>query len=166
MTRRGSIVYYLSSWIVGGLFMTMAMYLRERYSPQGMGIGPSGAGAVILTTYFLILIFRAFFSVVFAFLLRLSMDWLHAKKLWEWALAGMILSLPMGRGVFWASRAADAAGLQGAWHQVAVVLFLGLRGIVEHHTLLTLPVAGLNASILFLIHRAFSQKAEPKPPVA
>src|ERR1039457_6505768 len=81
MTRRGSLVYYLASWICGGFFMTVAMFLQEQFAPQGMGIGPSGAGAVILTTYFLILIFRAFFSVVFAFLLRLSMDWLHAKTL-------------------------------------------------------------------------------------
>jgi hypothetical protein len=162
MTRRGTLVYYLSSWIVGGFFMTMAMYLRERFAPQGMGIGPSGAGAVILTTYFLVLIFRAFFSVVFAFLLRLAMDWLHAEKLWEWALTGVIIGLSLGRGVFWASRATDAAGLQGAWRQVAVVLFLGMRGVVEHHTLLTLPVAGINASVLFLVHRAFSRKAEPE----
>jgi hypothetical protein len=117
---------------------------------------------VILTTYFLVLIFRAFFSVVFAFLLRLAMDWLHAEKLWEWALTGVIIGLSLGRGVFWASRATDAAGLQGAWRQVAVVLFLGMRGVVEHHTLLTLPVAGINASVLFLVHRAFSRKAEPE----
>ena len=161
MTRRGSLVYYLASWICGGLFMTLAMYWQERFAPEGMGIGPSGAGAVILTTYFLILIYRAFFSVVFAFLLRLSMGWLHAERLWEWALAGVVLSVPMGLGVRYASRATDAAGLEGAWRQVAVLLFLGLRGIVERHVLITLPVAGLNATVLFLIHRAFAEKAEP-----
>ncbi len=73
MTRRGSLVYYLASWICGGLFLTVAMYLQERASPEGMGIGPSGAGAAIMTTYFLVLIFCAFLSFVFAFLLRLSM---------------------------------------------------------------------------------------------
>ena len=88
MTRRGSLVYYLASWICGGLFLTVAMYLQERASPEGMGIGPSGAGAAIITTYFLVLIFCAFLSLVFAFLLRLSMRWLHAESLWQWALAG------------------------------------------------------------------------------
>jgi len=158
MTRRGSLVYYLTSWICGGLFLTVAMYLQERASPEGMGIGPSGAA--ILTTYFLVLIFCAFLSVVFAFLLRLSMRWLHGEHLWQWALAGIVLSLPMTWGVRWASRATDAAGLQGAGRQIAVFLFLGARGIAEHHALLGLPVAALNASVLFLIHRAFSQKAE------
>ena len=52
MTRRGSLVYYLTSWICGGLFLTVAMYLQERTSPEGMGIGPTGAGAAIITTYF------------------------------------------------------------------------------------------------------------------
>ena len=160
MTRRGSLVYYLASWICGGLFLTVAMYLQERVSPEGIGIGPFGAGAAIITTYFLVLVFCAFLSVVFAFLLRLSMDWLHAERLWQWVLAGGILSLPMSWGVLWASRATDAVGLQGAGRQIAVFLFLGARGIAERHALLGLPVAALTAAVLFLIHRAFSQNAE------
>ena len=160
MTRRGSLVYYLASWICGGLFLTIAMYLQERASPRGLGIGPTGAGAAIITTYFLVLVFCAFLSVVFAFLLRLSMDWLHAEILWQWALAGAVISVPMTWGVRWASRATDAAGLQGAGRQIAVLLFLGVRGIAENHPLLGLPVAALNAAVLFLIHRAFAQKEE------
>jgi len=158
MTRRGSLAYYLASWICGGLFLTVAMYLQERASPEGMGIGPTGAGAAIITTYFLVLVFCAFLSVVFAFLLRLSMDWLHADSLWQWALAGVILSLPMAWGIRWASRATDAAGLQGPGRQIAVLLFLGVRGIAERHVLLGLPVAALTAAVLFLIHRAFTQE--------
>jgi hypothetical protein len=161
MTRRGSLVFYLTSWICGGLFLTVAMYLQERASPQGMGIGPTGAGAAIITTYFLVLVFCAFLSVVFAFLLRLTMRWLRAENVWMWALGGMILSLPMTWMVRWASRAADTAGLQGAARQIAVLLFLGVRGIAENHALLGLPVAALNAAVLFLVHRAFSQKIEP-----
>jgi hypothetical protein len=160
MTRRGSLVYYLASWICGGLFLTVAMYLQERASPEGMGIGPTGAGAAIITTYFLVLVFGAFLSVVFAFVLRHCMDWLRAESLWQWGLAGVVLSVPMTWGVRWASRATDAAGLQGAARQIAVLLFLGVRGIAENHPLLGLPVAALNAAVLFLIHRAFTQKAE------
>jgi len=160
MTRRGSLVYYLASWICGGLFLTVAMYLQERASPEGMGIGPTGAGAAIITTYFLVLVFCAFLSVVFAFLLRLCMDWMRAERLWQWVLTGVILSLPITWGVRWASRATDASGLQGAGRQIAVLLFLGVRGIAENHPLLGLPVAALNAAVLFLIHRAFAQKAQ------
>jgi hypothetical protein len=159
MTRRGSLVYYLTSWICGGLFLTIAMYLQERASPQGMGIGPTGAGAAIITTYFLVLVFCAFLSVVFAFLLRLCMDRLRAERLWQWALAGIVLSIPMTWGVRWASLATDAAGLQGAGRQIAVLLFLGVRGIAENHPLLGLPVAALTATVLFLIHRAFALRA-------
>jgi hypothetical protein len=161
MTRRGSLVYYLASWICGGLFLTLAMYLQERASPQGIGIGPTGAGVAIITTYFLVLVFCAFLSVIFAFLLRLTMDWLRAERLWQWALAGAILAMPMTWGVRLASRATDAAGVQGAGRQIAVFLFLGVRGIAENHPFLGLPVAALTAGVLFLIHRAFSQKAEP-----
>jgi hypothetical protein len=162
MTRRGSLVYYLTSWICGGFFLTIAMFLQEKASPQEMGIGPTGAGAAILTTYFLVLIFCAFLSMVFAFLLRLSMGVLRSKRLWEWALAGMILALPMTWGVRWASRASDTAGLQGAGRQIAVFLFLGVRGIAEHHALLALPVAAVNAAVLFLIHNAFAEKPEER----
>jgi hypothetical protein len=160
MTRRGSLVYYLTSWICGGLFLTVAMFLQERASPQGMGIGPTSAGAAIITTYFLVLVFCAFLSFVFAFFLRLSMRWLHAEKLWQWALAGLILSLPMTWAVRWASRVTDASGLQGAGRQIAVLLFLGVRGIAENHPLLGMPVAALNAAVLFLIYRAFDQQSE------
>jgi len=131
------------------------MYLQERATPEGMGIGPTGAGAAIITTYFLVLVFCAFLSAVFAFLLRLSMDWLHADRLWQWVLAGAILSLPMTWGVRWASRVTDTVGPQGAGREIAVLLFLGVRGIAEHHALLGLPVAALTAAVLFLIHRAF-----------
>jgi hypothetical protein len=161
MTRRGSLVYYLASWICGGLFLTVAMYFQERASPDGMGIGPSGAGAVILSTYFLVLVFGAFLSIVFAFLLRLLMNRLHCERLWGWALAGIILALPLTWGVRWASRWTDSIGLQGAGRQIAIFLFLGVRGIAEHHALLALPVAALTAAILFLIHRAFARSAEP-----
>jgi hypothetical protein len=160
MTRRGSLVYYLTSWICGGLFLTVAMYLQERASPEGMGIGPTGAGAAIITTYFLVLVFCAFLSVVFAFFLRLFMKWLRWERLWQWALAGIVVALPLTWGVRWASAAVDAIGLQGAGRQIAVLLFLGVRGIAERHALLGLPVAALNAAVLFLIHRAFSQKVE------
>jgi len=161
MTRRGSLVYYLASWICGGLFLTIAMYLQERASPEGMGIGPTGAGAAIITTYFLVLVFCAFLSVVFAFLLRVWMRWLHAESLWQWALAGVVVSLPLTWGVRWASRATDATGLEGAGRQIAVLLFLGVRGIAERHPLLGLPVAALNAAVLFLIHRAFTREYPP-----
>jgi hypothetical protein len=98
---------------------------------------------------------------VFAFILRLSMRRLHAESLWQWVLAGVILSLPMTWGVRWASRTADAAGLQGAGYQIAVLLFLGVRGIAERHPFLGLPAAGLNAAVLFLIHQAFAEKNQP-----
>jgi hypothetical protein len=160
MMRRGSLVYYLTSWICGGLFLTIAMFLQERAQPQGMGIGPSGAGAAIITTYFLVLVFGAFLSVAFAFLLRLVMDLLHAEKLWMWAAAGTVLAIPMTIAVRGAARVADTLGLQGASRQIAVFLFLGVRGIAEHHALLGLPVAALTAAVLFLIHRAFQEKSE------
>jgi hypothetical protein len=83
-----------------------------------------------------------------------------AERLWQWVLAGTILALPMAWGVRWASRVTDTIGLQGVGNQIAIFLFLGVRGIAEHHVLLGLPVAALTSAVLFLIHRAFEQKAE------
>jgi len=157
MTRHGSLVYYLTSWICGGFFLTVAMFLQDKASPSEMGMGPSGAGAAILTTYFLVLIFCAFLSLLFAFLLRRIMVWLRCERWWQWALAGAIIAAPMAYAVRWASHLSDQLGLQGVSHQVAVFLFLGARGIAEHHILLALPVAAVTSAVLFLIHRAFAE---------
>src|ERR1700686_4482021 len=118
MTRRGSLVYYLTSWICGGFFLTVAMFLQESASPTGMGIGPSAAGAGIITTYFLVLVFCAFLSLVFAFLLHRCMVLFQAGSMGQWVLAGTILSLPMAGAVRWASHVTDTIGLQGAGHQI------------------------------------------------
>jgi hypothetical protein len=155
MTRRGSLVYYLASWICGGLFLTVAMYLQERASPRGMGMGPTGAGAAIISTYFLVLVFCAFLSVVFAFVLRYVMRLLRAERMWQWVLAGTVLAVPMVFAVRGASQVMDSSGVQGVWREIAVLLFLGVRGIAENHPFLGLPVAALTAGVLFLIHRAF-----------
>jgi hypothetical protein len=162
MTRHGSLVYYLTSWICGGFFLTVAMVLQEKASPSEMGMGPSGAGAAILTTYFLVLIFGAFLSLLFAFLLRRLMIWFHLEQFWQWALAGAGLTIPMAYGIRWASHFTDDIELQGAWHQIAVFLFLGVRGIAEHHLLLALPVAAATSTVLFLIHRAFAAETLSK----
>jgi hypothetical protein len=165
MTRNGSLVYYLASWICGGFFLTLAMYLQDRASPSSMGMGPSGAGAAILSTYFLVLIFCAFLSLVYAFLLRRLMLGLRMQRMWQWAIGGVLVALPMAYAVRWASRIVDATGLDGPLHQVAVFLFLGARGIAEHHLLLALPVAAANAALLFLIHHAFAATASaPEQP--
>jgi len=68
--------------------------------------------------------------------------------------------MPLTWGVRWASRATDVAGLGGVPRQVAVFLFLGVRGFAEHHPFLGLPAAGLTGAVLFLIHRAFARQGE------
>ncbi len=115
-----------------------------------MGFGPSSAGAAIITTYFLVLVFCAFLSVVFAFLLRRLMILFHAESLWQWSLGRNDSCIADGvMAVRGASRITDAIGLQGAGNQIAIFLFLGVRGIAEHHVLLGLPVAALNSAVLF-----------------
>ncbi|HTC62672.1 MAG TPA: hypothetical protein VK709_07500, partial [Candidatus Saccharimonadales bacterium] len=99
----------------------------------------------------------AFLSVVFAFFLRRAMRLLHAESLWQWVLAGTVLSIPMVWAVRWASRLMDLSEVQGVRREIAVLLFLGVRGIAENHPYLGLPVAALNAGVLFLIHRAFGR---------
>jgi hypothetical protein len=136
------------------------MYLQERASPTEMGIGPAAAGAAIITNYFLVLVFCAFLSFVFAFLLRRLMALFHVESIWPWVLTGTALALPMAWGVRGAAHASDVVGLQGPGHEIAVFLFLGVRGIAEHHVWLGLPVAALTSIVLFLINRAFNQQTK------
>ena len=161
MTRRGSLVYYLTSWICGGFFLTIAMFLQERARPEEMGSSPERRRRGNPYHVFS----RPDFWCV-------SFGSVRVPAAANHGLASCGKTVGVGRRGSCPGSAADvghparpcaatdAMALQGLTRQLAVVLFLGVRGIAERHALLGLPVAALTASVLFLIHRAFSQKAE------
>ena len=88
MTRRGSLAYYLASWVCGCFFMTICFVGLPRPSefPQRIILG-------LIYLYFLALIFGAFTSLFFGFFLRRIARALKFSRAWQWILAGAILAL-------------------------------------------------------------------------
>jgi hypothetical protein len=120
------------------------MYLRNGFRRREWGIGPIG-GRRDHNDVFPGSDFLRVSSVVFAFLLRLSMRGC-AEHPWQWALAGMVLSLPMT----WESALRHARRTllvrSGAGAR-SLFYFSRVRGMPK--TIPLAPVAALNAAVLF-----------------
>jgi len=155
MTRRGSLVYYLSAWICGGLFVTLAGYFGgSGFSPvmsQGL------PGAVFLVRYFLVLVFGACSLLVFAFLLRRAAVWLRLGKLWQWLAAACVLAVPMGLAIRWAAGLQQTSAGSSAW--LRFLFLLAAAEVSPYRVWLAIPVAAATSIVLFLIHRAFAESA-------
>jgi hypothetical protein len=87
MTRRGSLAYYLASWVCGCFFMTVSFVGSPKPSefPPHLILG-------LIYLYFLALIFGAFTSLLFGFLLRRIAGGFRLARAWQWILAGAILA--------------------------------------------------------------------------
>ncbi|MGA8223369.1 MAG: hypothetical protein WB780_17105 [Candidatus Acidiferrales bacterium] len=92
MTRRGSLIYYLSAWILGCFFMTAAVWLSFG-SAGGFRTEPAlHQVSGLLFFYFYGLELGALPALIFAFLLRKIASTLKCKTPWHWAIFGAILS--------------------------------------------------------------------------
>ena len=92
MTRRGSLIYYLTAWICGCFFMSLAIWTRDLWS---VATGPSSRSREafgVLFFYFYGLVFGALAVLIGAFLLRRIMALLKCKTPSHWAVAGAILA--------------------------------------------------------------------------
>ena len=151
MTHRGSLTYYLSAWICGGLFVTLAGYWNGSAGPVTLSRGLPGA--VFLTRYFLVLIFGAFLLLLFGFLLRRVVGWFHLGKLWQWALTGAILVVPVQFAIRWLLHTAHMGSLSRFF---MLPFFTAAGELAQYQAWLALPVAAATSGVLFLVHRAFA----------
>jgi hypothetical protein len=91
MTRRGSLIYYLTAWICGCFFMSLAIWIRNLWGSTVTS--PRSREAFgILFFYFYGLVFGALAILIGAFLLRRIMTLLKCKTLLHWAIVAAILA--------------------------------------------------------------------------
>jgi len=91
VTRRGSLIYYLSAWILGCFFMSAAVWLASSWG--GLRTMPAMRQAFgLLFFYFYGLVLGALPSLLFAFLLRKVAGMLKYKTAWHWAIFGAVLT--------------------------------------------------------------------------
>jgi hypothetical protein len=91
MTRRGSLVYYLSAWILGCFFMSLAVWIKDLWGATRMSSGLREAFG-ILFFYFYGLVLGALPALILAFMLRKIAAILKCKTAWHWAIFGAILT--------------------------------------------------------------------------
>lgn len=158
MTRRGTLIYYLSAWILGCFFMSLAMWIKDewdfvRFSLRLLKI--SG----LLTDYFFGLALGAIPMLIAAFLLRKVASVLKCKTPWHWAIFAAIL-LPLLVVVLGNVRPLPPAfGRPAIWIQDWTtsgphIMFLA-------GWWLAIPAGAATGYFLGKIQRAFAPQAQP-----
>lgn len=152
MTRRGSLVYYLSAWILGCFFTSAAVWIKEMFSVT-MNMPMSRSAFGLLFFYFYGLICGALPALIAGYLLRVLMKALRCKTPMHWAVAGgalasglIVLLGILGRRVDLATGNARLLGL----------LTIGPKLVLEAGWWLGVPSGAAAAYLLCRIQLAFA----------
>lgn len=164
MTKRGSIVYYLTAWVWGCISMAVLLWCavpdRGRLSPQmGQGNGVAGFLATCLTA----LVLGAPAATLFAWLLRRALGWAGWNRAAHWVLAGSVLA-PMviaALGAASHSYFPPDRDTQGILADILSLLLAGPGMLYRPGIVLAIPAGALTAYILFLVNRAFDPRQSP-----
>jgi hypothetical protein len=157
MTRRGTLIYYLASWILGTFFMSLSIWAIDAAGASGQFVRIRSAFGLILF-YFYGLILGFLPSLVDGFLLRRVMTALRCKTAWHWAGVGAVLTAALveilGRAARWV--APDQAARVG-W---PALLLLGPRTVLEAGWWLAIPAGAVTGYLLCRIQGNFSPRKE------
>jgi len=163
MTRRGSLIYYLTAWICGCFFMSLAIWTKDLW---GATTGPGSRAHEafgVLFFYFYGLVFGALAVLLGAFLLRRLMALLKCKTPLHWAVASAILAPVLVGGLgAWGIRIGTGQHLEP---RMLSFLLLGPTMVVQAGWWLAIPAGAATGYLLGRVQRAFSQP-QPAAPAA
>jgi hypothetical protein len=163
MTRRGTIVYYLSAWILGCFFASLLLWIKDMFAPT-LNVSLSRSAFGLLFFYFYGLLLGALPALLAGLVLRLIMGALKCKTPWHWAIVGAILVpvLIFILGI-WGRR---AEMLQHPNLGLAGLLTFGPKLILDAGWWLAIPSGAATAYLLGRIHRAFLPQQAPPTPIS
>jgi hypothetical protein len=154
MTRSGSLAYYLTAWICGCFFMSLAVWIKDLF-----GVAPHNAFSAhsvfgLIFFYFYGLVFGVISALIGAFLLRRLMATLKCITPSHWAAVGAILApvLIAILGV-WGKRM--GAGGQGGLRLWRLITY-GPMTVFEAGWWLAIPAGAATAYLLCRVQRAFA----------
>jgi hypothetical protein len=152
MTRRGSLAYYLTAWICGCFFMSLAIWAKDSLGATLDAFSIRTAFG-LLFFYFYGLVLGALAAFLGAFLLRRVMTALKCKTPSHWALAGAILApgLIAVLGIW--GRHNEAAQRPGM--RALGLLTFGPKTVIEVGWWLAIPAGAATAYLLGRVQRAF-----------
>ena len=162
MTRRGSLIYYLTAWICGCFFMSLAVWTQDLWHATAFS-ARSRAAFGVLFFYFYGLIFGALAVLIGAFLLRRIMTLLKCKTPLHWAVAGAILAPVLIGGLgAWGMHASSEQNFEP--HRLLSFLLLGPAMVVQAGWWLAIPAGAATGFLLCRVQRAFAP--QPAAPAA
>ncbi|NDQ56040.1 MAG: hypothetical protein GZ088_03075 [Acidipila sp.] len=172
MTRRGSLVYYLTAWVVGCISAVVMMRLLPSRMPSAsVGYGSDAGVASFLGLAMASLMAGALPSLLFAWILRRLLAKLPAARALLWILTGAILSpvlvfiLGSGDRYFDAAPAGPGSHMAGVIRFALMLLFSAPGMVLATGLASAIPAGAITAYVLFLIYRGFEaqQPAQPEP---
>jgi hypothetical protein len=153
MTRRGSLIYYLSAWILGCFFMSAAIWIKDLFGPESsQGSGRSVFGLIFVSVSGFVL--GALAAFLGAFLLRRIMAALKCKTPSHWAVAGAALTPALIASVGTWERHMNFAQRPGL--SVLALLTAGPRVVLDNGWWLAIPAGAATAYLLCRIERRFA----------
>jgi hypothetical protein len=157
MTRRGSLVYYLTAEVCGSLFLAITYY---PYFVIAHGAPRQQMGRDILFTFFFTAMLGAADLLITAFVLRMVARRAGWTAAWQWLVAGgMVLAVvtaALGGLGFLVEQ-----GRSMMWLRTTVLfLLIGPRFVLQQPLWLPLPAGVATAYALYLVHRAFEPRAD------
>jgi hypothetical protein len=153
MTRRGSLVFYLSAWIVGCFFMSLLVWAKNIFAARfDLPLSRSAFG--LLFFYFYGLVFGALAALIGAFLLRAITAALKSRTPLEWAMVGALLSPVLVAAFGILGRRVETVSPLAA--RLLGLLTWGPKTVLDVGWWLALPAGAATAYLLCRIERAFA----------
>jgi hypothetical protein len=160
MTRSGSLAYYLTAWICGCFFMSLAVWARDLFGATADNAFSSHSAFGLIFFYFYGLVFGAIAAIAGAFLLRRIMTALKCITPSHWAVAGAILA-PIVIAILgvWGKRIGTEG--QGGMRALRAITY-GPMTVFEAGWWLPIPAGAATAYLLCRVQRAFAPQKSPQ----
>ena len=157
MTRRGSLAYYFAAWGFGCFFLSIFSLGAPTASRGTLSLIPALFYFFILT-----LLFGAFTTLLFGFVLRRIAILFAFRRAWHWMATGAVLApalLEMLGSIF----LPHGASISSARSWLQFYLLSGPELVVAGglpFVSRTIPAGAATAWVLYRVHRAFGVPAE------
>jgi len=152
MTRRGSLIYYLTAWILGCFFMSLAVWTQDMWGAARLGSGLREAFGVLFFNFYG-LVFGALSALIGGFLLRRIAALMGCRTPFHWAIFGAVLAPILISLLGTWGRRMDAAG-QSSFHLLSLLTF-GPKTVLEAGWWLAIPAGAATGYFLGRVQRAF-----------
>ncbi len=160
MTRSGSLAFYLTAWICGSFFMSLAVWTKDLFGASANNAFSTHSAFGLIFFYFYGLVFGAVAALAGAFLLRRVMAALKCITPSHWAIAGAILA-PVVVAILglWGQRVGieERSGMR-----ILRFITLGPGMVMETGWWIAIPAGAATAYLLCRVQRAFAPQQSPQ----